>query len=187
VVDPLAQFQHTAATKEEILKLVKTLNSALEGEQMPDANVEKPFERWWPELEKKLQNLPPDEPTKIPHRDDREILTELVGLTRQTSLSVLESHRQIIEKVNGLENTLSLPPWQGNRLGQIVNMRASSDLAAGNSLYSAILNPPFVPGGTSETPPAQMQLRQASQRDEIPPSNPPDIAAHGRKDQAENK
>jgi len=106
VADPLAQFQHTTATKEEFLKLMRDLNAALEGEQMPDSHVERAFEKWWPELEKKLQNLPPDEPTKAPHRDERELLADLVGLTRQTSLSVLESHTRIMERLNRLENTV---------------------------------------------------------------------------------
>jgi hypothetical protein len=103
VTDPLAQFQHTPATKDEILKLMTTLNAALGDEHMPDAHVKTAFEKWWPELEKKLENLPPDEPTKIPHRDQRELLTELIGLTRQTSLSVLESHHRIMEEISRLE------------------------------------------------------------------------------------
>lgn len=170
VVDPLAQFQHTAATKEELLKLVKTLNFALEGEQMPDAHVERAFEKWWPELEKKLQSLPPDEPTKLPHRDDRELLTELIGLTRQTSLSVLESHRRIIERLEKFESDLVL---RSLGTGKLVNLSALAgadgmygvDLAGGGALFRV----PSVPGGTSETLAARTQLRQASQPDEVPP------------------
>jgi len=95
VIDPLAQFQHTPATKEEFLKLVKTLNGALEADQMPEAHVDKAFEKWWPELEKKLQTLPPDEPTKRPHRGERELLEELIGLARATSKQIEEVNARV--------------------------------------------------------------------------------------------
>jgi hypothetical protein len=124
VPDPLAQFMHTQARKkDDVLKLVRDLNSALESAQMPAAHIEKAFEKWWPDLENKLQNLPPDESTRTPHRSERELLVELVGVSRQTSLSVLESNREIMEEFKRLESRQAylatmiapsdLPRWYG--------------------------------------------------------------------------
>jgi hypothetical protein len=84
VTGPLSQFQATRATKEEIHQLVKNLNKALGEQSMDDAIVGRAFEMWWPELEKALRNLPPDETTLPPRRTDRELLEELVDLARAT-------------------------------------------------------------------------------------------------------
>jgi hypothetical protein len=84
VTGPLAQFQATRTTKEEIHQLVTNLNKALGEHSMDEALVNRAFEMWWPELEKELQNLPPDETALPPRRSDRELLEELVDLARAT-------------------------------------------------------------------------------------------------------
>jgi hypothetical protein len=100
VTDPLAQFQHTTATREEFLKLLKTLNAGLEAERMSEAHIEKAFEKWWPELERRLQSLPPDEATKSPHREERELLEELISLARMTRGDVAGLYERLTEQVD---------------------------------------------------------------------------------------
>jgi lauroyl/myristoyl acyltransferase len=46
VKDPLAQFQATKATKEDIHQLVTNLNKALGEQSMDEALVNKAFEMW---------------------------------------------------------------------------------------------------------------------------------------------
>jgi hypothetical protein len=106
VKDPLAQFQATKATKEDIHQLVKNLNKALVEHSMDEALVNRAFEKWWPDLEKELRNLPPDETAPPPQRSDRDLLEELLEKVRDLAqsiqplapdLSQLKSLREILD------------------------------------------------------------------------------------------
>jgi hypothetical protein len=82
VKPPLAQFQATKGQKEDILKLLKTLNGALAETALPEPHIEEAFEVWWPKLESQLRALPSEETKTKAHRPDRELLEELLGLVR---------------------------------------------------------------------------------------------------------
>ncbi len=58
LIDPLAQFQATVAKKPDTLKLLRTINDELKAGKLPKDRLDKTFERWWPELEKSLDNIP---------------------------------------------------------------------------------------------------------------------------------
>lgn len=85
VKPPLAQFQATRATKEDVLKLLKTLNSALGDNALPETHIDEVFDVWWPKLESQLEMLPPEESKTKTHRPDRELLEELLALVRNQS------------------------------------------------------------------------------------------------------
>jgi hypothetical protein len=67
------------------LKLLKTLNSALGDNALPEAHIDEAFEVWWPKLESQLKTLPPEESKAKMHRPDRELLEELLALVRNQS------------------------------------------------------------------------------------------------------
>ncbi|MEP7353768.1 MAG: TIR domain-containing protein [Acidobacteriota bacterium] len=79
---PLAQFQATRATKDEIKKLLITINSALGDNALADGHLGEAFEVWWPKLKEKLQTLPPEQGSTSPQRQERDILEEILGLVR---------------------------------------------------------------------------------------------------------
>ncbi len=79
---PLAQFQATRATKDEIRKLVRTINSALGTNARPDHELDEAFEVWWPKLEGQLMQLPPEVSPPRPQRSDRELLEEVLAVVR---------------------------------------------------------------------------------------------------------
>ncbi len=85
VTDPLAQFQATRLTKDELLQLVKNLNGVLGERRMSDAHVEKAFEKWWPDLETELTKLPSDESSHAPPREQRDLLEEVLEKVRDMS------------------------------------------------------------------------------------------------------
>jgi len=85
VTGPLAQFQATRATKEEMLRLLLTLNQALKESAMPESHVRDIFDALWPKIETELQNLPADHATERPRRTDRALIEELVDLVRHQS------------------------------------------------------------------------------------------------------
>ena len=84
VTGPLAQLQLTKFNKEECLKLVKALNSALGSRALEPAVLANVFEKWWPDLAEKIQtivetNLPAAGSQK---RTDRDLLEEVVERLR---------------------------------------------------------------------------------------------------------
>lgn len=84
ITGPLTQFQTTLFSKSDMLSLVSTINNAntdnvLEKEVLRDA-----FDAFWPKLETRINELLTDTaPYSEGHsRSDRELLEEVLGLTR---------------------------------------------------------------------------------------------------------
>ena len=105
VKPPLAQFQATKATKDDVLKLLKTLNSALGDNALQEAHIDEAFDVWWPKLESQLKTLPPEESKAKTHRPDRELLEEILALVRNQSRP-LES---ALSSVQTTEKELKFP------------------------------------------------------------------------------
>jgi len=85
---PLAQFQATRTTKEDVLRLLKTLNTALVDAALTDSHIEEAFEVWWPKLEGELKKLPSEDSATSPQRSDRDVLEEVLSLVRNQSRPV---------------------------------------------------------------------------------------------------
>lgn len=77
---PLVQFQYTTNKKDDIQKLVETINKVLE-KPILDKNVRQIFEKMWPDLEKILSQITQNT-VKIPERAEKEILLEILELLR---------------------------------------------------------------------------------------------------------
>ena len=85
---PLAQFQATKAEKEDTRKLIHTINSAFGESRLTDDQVNKSFERCWPEFEERLKALELSQPATRSQRESREILEEILELARTTVLAL---------------------------------------------------------------------------------------------------
>lgn len=79
---PLGMFQATRATKEETLKLLKTINRVVGDDPISEENLTAVFEVMWPKLEHRLASLPPPAEIVPPKRADHEILNEILELGR---------------------------------------------------------------------------------------------------------
>lgn len=79
---PLIQFQATKAEKNDVKKLVLTLNRALGEAALSPEKLERAFEHWWPELLKSLENLPAVHTEPKPQRTERELLEEILEIIR---------------------------------------------------------------------------------------------------------
>jgi hypothetical protein len=115
VSGPLAQFQATKPTKDDLLQLLKTLNKALGAAALKDAQIHATFDLVWPKLEEKLSSLPPDGPAGRPHRPERELLEELLNWVRSTSdgeaallAQLMEHMDRIADRLAGIEVATSV-------------------------------------------------------------------------------
>jgi len=91
VKDPLSQFQHTAATKEDTKKLITTLNDRLGEGRYPPDRLNKSFETWWPQLAEGLKGVPEKSPVPTNPKDPIKQITEM---TREILERVRENSRK---------------------------------------------------------------------------------------------
>jgi hypothetical protein len=87
VQGPLVQFQFTIFEKDDIKKLVLSINKACGESCLEEQRVEKTFNMWWPELESKLNTLKKDDsPSQHDPKERKlqkeEILDEILLLVR---------------------------------------------------------------------------------------------------------
>lgn len=95
---PLAQFQSKKADKDGIYEIVKTINSILDKAiSLSEEMLKKTFDRWWPDLEKVIKELPTLAIDKARRKPD-EMLEEILNSVRDLSkmISELESAKTAI-------------------------------------------------------------------------------------------
>ncbi len=111
---PLSQFQCTLYKEDDFFKLVKTINEKINKDNpVKDEILRETFDKLWPELKKKLDNIPDKIPPakKKPIRGTREILEEMLGLLRST-----KPQEKMLEEILGLLRfrQYPLPLGEGN-------------------------------------------------------------------------
>jgi TIR domain len=105
IAGPLAQFQATKTEKNDLRKLVRTINRHL---SMPlaEPKVDAAFDRWWPELEtaiKSARTIKVDAPKR---RSEREILEEILSVVRFRDRAPSDSSAAGIQRVIANFHTL---------------------------------------------------------------------------------
>jgi len=82
---PLGQFQHTIFAKDDIHKLVRTVNNRLEasgGKPLSESKLSTAFETYWPQLEKAFSEIKAKKYSEPVQRPEREILEEMLEILR---------------------------------------------------------------------------------------------------------
>jgi TIR domain len=87
LVGPLAQFNATQLNKEDMRKLIQTINKTLEN-PLEKTAIDRTFDQWWSVLEEKLLQVPKIEVLKEDKRTEKELLEEILTLVRAQSFSV---------------------------------------------------------------------------------------------------
>ena len=82
---PLAQFQAASADESSTLDVIKSINEVSEENALETARLESAFETWWPRLKGILDNIPKPTEEAPPSRTDRDILEEILRLSRRNS------------------------------------------------------------------------------------------------------
>jgi len=83
---PLALYQHTIFEREDVRKLLHTIHNEtrkLGESKMPNDQLDKTFDRYWPDLEKDLKKIVEASVERgLPIRSEREILEEILEIVR---------------------------------------------------------------------------------------------------------
>jgi hypothetical protein len=133
VEQPLAQFQHTTTEKEQIFKLLKTINQVVEasGEKaLTEARLRDVFETYWPRLDEVFQKSATlEEATANPSRSDSEMLQEVLEILRNQ-----ERRRTHLPQINPPDPALRLDiveyavfSWLQQEYPESVNRAAPND------------------------------------------------------------
>lgn len=102
VKPPLAQFQHTqAAVKEDVLRMLGSINKALEGSALSEATLGKTFDQWWSDLEGQLAAVP-QPAAAVPRRTELEMLEELLSLARDEA-RVRQAQRELERRIASID------------------------------------------------------------------------------------
>jgi hypothetical protein len=86
VEPPLAQFQHTVFQKEEVFKLMQTINGLVESNRersLGAENLAKVFEKFWPDLKKELGDIASTKEAEAVRRSDRQLFEEILEILRR--------------------------------------------------------------------------------------------------------
>lgn len=82
---PLTQFQAKRSNKEETFELVKTINSALKENALPEDRLKRIFDSFWDELKVTLENLPKENTAKS-QRPIEDMIAETLEIVRKLSI-----------------------------------------------------------------------------------------------------
>ena len=74
VTEPLSLFQSVEANKSGTMNLINSINNALGNEKLKDSRLEITLKKWWPDLEKILNDLPEYEEDQSPKRSGKKQL-----------------------------------------------------------------------------------------------------------------
>jgi hypothetical protein len=84
---PLAMFQWAKADKEQTRKMIRDINKNLDASPLDASTLDTVFDKWWPDLEKELSNLPLPTSPVPPKREPVEMIAEILDLTRAAAQS----------------------------------------------------------------------------------------------------
>jgi TIR domain len=90
VEGPILQFQSTIVEKDDVIKLLKSINVACGPEALDTSRLEKTFGVWWPQLEQQLAEIP--EETIAPQKGESNV-SELNEATSKVLEEILELTR----------------------------------------------------------------------------------------------
>ncbi len=128
VSGPLAQLQLTKFSKDECLKLIKALNAALDARALEPAVLMNVFEKWWPDLEERVQKAMeiPTAAVNPNKRSDRELLEEV--LVRIRSLETRPVPTTVVRRAISPAELASKEPGEVSLRELGLSMRAFMSL-----------------------------------------------------------
>ncbi len=170
VQGPLARFQLTKFSQEEIFQLLTAINSKAGDDTLTTEVLARAFKTWWPEFETKIKDVLAAPGTSPVVRNERDLLVEAVELARNMSIQQNELRDYLTRVVAAMENpnativraltapslstgapSIGRPPLSTGPTGYSEGVAGPSALSPGFTGPSA-LGPGGGPGFSSITP-----------------------------------
>ena len=110
---PILQFQSTVFEKEDIKKLIHTLNKACGESGISEAMLDKAFEVWYPTLEEELNGLKEDNENDLEkniqeENHSTEIIEEILELSRDNQKLLRNPDSKLNDSIDELKERLDL-------------------------------------------------------------------------------
>jgi hypothetical protein len=128
---PISQFQARKTNKEGTLKILKTINNALDNKSLQEDELDEIFEVWWPKLSDNFDKVPKYEGKKIDNRTTEDILSEIVINTRE------QLRREELRLDRSSEMSLKMDTFIS--LVQNMGKSTTTDLSSLNSIKNQLL------------------------------------------------
>lgn len=104
---PLTQFQIKVANKDDTWHLLLTLNKALTT-PLPEDQLRRTFEKFWPDLEEVLSGLPEEGVSEIPTRPTSEVIEEILVTVRDIARRQLSPPTRLQRASTGVKLSRAL-------------------------------------------------------------------------------
>lgn len=94
---PLSSFQATKFNKDDFKKLLESINNSCNESKLEQNSLDETFEMWWPKLDERINEILKKDTVapKSKKRTERDILEEILELTRSNSKSILSEQKNI--------------------------------------------------------------------------------------------
>ena len=90
---PLSHFQATTVTKEDMFRLINTINNSLEPNRLPEEILRITFDQFWGNVSAKLRAvLEAHKPAKRPRRPQEEMTEEILEISRSMQRTLQEKN-----------------------------------------------------------------------------------------------
>lgn len=100
---PLGKFQHTIFSKDDVKKLIITINSQLEkndGPSLDESTLTTVFEKFWPDLETELKGiLSSGTKQEAPKRNEKAMIEEILETVRNIERNQERVKQQKVEQI----------------------------------------------------------------------------------------
>ncbi len=129
---PLGEFQSVPANKEGTLKLLKTMNSALGDKQLEESVLNDALEKYWPDLEKVLKNLPGVKGEEKPKREVKDMVEEILNTVRGLAF-MMQKREEIVPSVlsESLSELIGSPSMSPTTLEDLIYLRKKGSKVKG--------------------------------------------------------
>lgn len=133
VKGPLTSFQGTRFLREDFKRLFASINSAAGDSRLETTVLDNVFDMWWPKLDEEIASIlkSSDKGTKKERRSERDILEELLELTRMNSSRSMRpsiSERAVIELVDSLDELQFILRHENEEIGMRILKRIDRPL-----------------------------------------------------------
>jgi hypothetical protein len=147
VVGPLKEFQLTKADQEDTFRLICSMNQSLGDQALSEDRIKASFDKWWPDLEKALKEIPSPEKAVPKAREAKDLQEETLEIVRRidSSLSNLQRAARQWAVLSGFP---SLPGFA-----------IPGSMTGGTYGFYPASGPPVPPSGTLEAKGSSPELK----------------------------